>query len=66
MNLLGEKELAEYLGVRHETVWRWRKRKIENLSYIKIGGRYFYHPDDIENFIRKNRVKPDALTRGAA
>jgi excisionase family DNA binding protein len=47
--MLTEGEAAGELGVTYWTVRRWRLAG--KLRYYKIGGRYFYSPTQIQQFI---------------
>ncbi len=50
-NLLGEKKVAEILGLSVRTV-QMRRLKGGGPIFIKIGSRCLYRPSDVEEFIR--------------
>ncbi|MBN2483650.1 MAG: helix-turn-helix domain-containing protein [Candidatus Omnitrophica bacterium] len=54
-DLMDVDELAEYLGLRKQTIYNWlHKRKI---SGIKIGKVWRFERDEIQNWLREHRVK---------
>ena len=50
--LLAPDEAAEILGVSPGTLTVWRSTGRVNLTYVKIGSRVKYRPEDIEAFIK--------------
>ncbi len=54
-DLMDVDELAEYLGLRKQTIYNWlHKRKI---SGIKIGKVWRFERDEIKNWLKEHRVK---------
>ncbi|HUF04342.1 MAG TPA: helix-turn-helix domain-containing protein [Aridibacter sp.] len=54
--LLTSRETADYLKTSTVTLWRMRK---EGLPYHRIAGKILYRFEDLEEFIRSNRVGGD-------
>lgn len=53
--LLSVNQLADILGLRKITIYEWvRNNKI---PFIKLGKRVLFYPNDIEEFIKTNRVE---------
>ena len=54
-DLMDVDELAEYLGLRKQTIYNWlHKRKI---SGIKIGKVWRFERDEIKSWLKEHRVK---------
>ncbi len=47
-NLLTEKEAAQYLGVKTNTLAVWRCTRRYNIPYYKVGHIVRYKPEDLE------------------
>jgi len=57
LKLLSSDEAASYLGISPATLAVWRSKK-RGPKYIKVGGCVKYSTADLENFIKKNTIKP--------
>jgi len=57
LKLLSSDEAASYLGISPVTLAVWRSKK-RGPKYIKVGGCVKYSTADLENFIKKNTIKP--------
>lgn len=53
--LLKNKEAADYLGVKPNTLAVWACTKRYDLPYIKIGRKRMYKTEDLDQFININR-----------
>ena len=53
--LLTPKELAEFLRISQVSVYRLVDKRA--LSFIKIGGSLRFQREDVEEFLKQNRVK---------
>ncbi|MFG1204407.1 helix-turn-helix domain-containing protein [Xanthobacter aminoxidans] len=58
-NLMSDREAAAFLKMSPVTLNTWRCRG-RGPKYVKLGGRVFYRPDDLEAFIRSSVVDPTA------
>lgn len=56
-NLLNEKQAAKRLGIRPQTLEKWRTRRYGPV-YVKLGGRVRYFAGDIDAWIVESRVDP--------
>ncbi len=53
--LLSVNQLSEILGLKRITIYEWiRDNKI---PFIRLGKRVLFHPLDVEEFIKMNRVE---------
>ncbi len=53
--LISVNQLSDVLGLKKITIYEWvRDNKI---PFIKLGKRVLFHPRDIEDFIKSNRVE---------
>lgn len=55
MDVLTEKELCEVLKVSRQTLWRLRKR--EGVPFFKVGNRYRYNLDEVQQWLNRTRYK---------
>jgi predicted DNA-binding transcriptional regulator AlpA len=53
--LLTAEQVAGRLGVKTATVWQWRWRGEGPKARYKIGGRLWYHPIDVDDWIDQQR-----------
>jgi hypothetical protein len=58
--LLDTKQAAKYLGVAEQTMCNWRFLGHKGPAYICIGRRRLYRDEDLDVFIEKNRIEPEA------
>lgn len=58
-DLLTLPEAAKFLRIQLSTIKAWRLAK-KHLPFRKIGGKVLVHRDDIERFIAKSTIKPEA------
>jgi excisionase family DNA binding protein len=58
-DLLTLPEAAKVLRIQVSTIKAWRLAK-KHLAFRKIGGKVLVHRDDIERFVAKSTVKPEA------
>lgn len=54
-DLLDTPALAKKLGVQANTLEKWRVRG-EGPTYVKIGRRIAYHPQDVEEWLTSRRA----------
>ncbi len=55
--LLREKEAAQVLSVRANTLAQWRFNGKVNLTYVRLGAGIRYRMSDLEDFIKKGIVE---------
>lgn len=60
--VVNETQAAEMLGRSVQTLRNWRQQR-RGLPYVKQGRSVSYLREDIENFLRANRIDPEADTR---
>ena len=53
--LMNEKDVSSFLGIRAQTLAVWRMKK-EKLPFIRIGRRVAYRREDVERFLETNTV----------
>ncbi len=53
--LLSVNQLAGILGLKKTTIYEWVSNR--KVPFIKLGKRVLFHPSDIEELIKTNRVK---------
>lgn len=67
VNRLSTQDAAEYLGIRGETLARWRSERrllgIEQPNFYRIGKKIFYLKDDLDAFLRERGEASLACTR---
>lgn len=52
-DLLSEKEVAELLRIKPQTLAKWRCHK-RPLKYTKLWGRIYYNIEDVKEYIKNN------------
>jgi predicted site-specific integrase-resolvase len=60
--LLTPKQTAQKLRVSVGTLAVWRCRKQYPLKFVKVGGKVFYRPEDIQKFIERRTITPRGPT----
>jgi Helix-turn-helix domain len=65
--LLKPREAAKRLQTSAGVLAVWRCHRSQPLTFVRIGRKIFYRPEDIEAFIQQGRVAGDSpkLRRGA-
>lgn len=62
-SIMGEKKLAQSLGISYWTVRKWRLNS--GLPFMKNGNRYFYNVESVRSWLRKkeqqNRIEETAV-----
>ena len=53
---IGVKELAEYLGIRVNTIYMWTFQK--KIPYFKIGKLVKFDLEEIDNWLNGKKVEP--------
>lgn len=56
--VVNETEAARILGLKRQTLANWRGLK--GPRYVKLGGRVVYRISDLEDFLNRNTVDPEA------
>ena len=61
--LLSPREVADILGVSTTTLAIWRCHGSQELSYIKVGRKVMYKPEEVERFIfnRTVEIRDDSI-----
>ena len=54
-NLMNEKEVASFLGLKPQTLAIWRMRK-EKIPFVRIGRRIAYRREDVEKWLESRTV----------
>ena len=54
MQLMTPDEVAEYTRLTAAALCSFRKRGFGGPTYVKLGGRYFYHKADVDDWIAAN------------
>jgi predicted DNA-binding transcriptional regulator AlpA len=54
-----EIEAARILGLKRQTLANWRG-KMKGPKYVKLGGRIVYKISDLEDFLNRNTIDPEA------
>lgn len=57
-NLISAKDLAAQLGVSPVTLQLWRRHS-KGPAYVRVGKSIFYRPQDVEEWIASQVVKPN-------
>ena len=57
-NLLTERQVAALLGVSISLLRKWRVSREGGPPYLKIGRAVRYSTEDLDAFVRTNRVQP--------
>ena len=55
---LTKKDVFKITGISIATLNRWIHLK-KHIAFIKAGKRVLYDPDDVKNFMNKNKVIPE-------
>ena len=50
-------EIAEYLGVRRETIYKWLERK--NMPAHKVGRLWKFKRDEVDAWVRRDTASTD-------
>lgn len=53
--LLNVIQLADILGLKKVTIYEWVENR--KIPFIKLGKRVLFHPHDVEEFIKANRIE---------
>lgn len=61
MEFLSPNEAAGTLKIGADTLANWRCQKI-GPRYVKIGGRVFYRPTDISDWIERHTVETESVS----
>jgi Helix-turn-helix domain len=61
--LFDPEEAADYLRVAKQTLARWRCYGL-GPRFVRIGGRIFYDPADLDTFIAANKFRSTAVAAG--
>ena len=61
-NLMNEKEVASFLGLRPQTLAIWRMRK-EKIPFVRMGRRIAYRREDVERWLEAQRVQVGGAER---
>lgn len=52
-----DKEAAKYLKLTRQTLWVLRRRRVDPLPYLKIGGKVLYNRSEIDKWLlRQQRI----------
>ena len=54
--LMGQKEAAEFLNIKAETLQSWRSTRRYDLPFVKIGRLAKYRLSDLQAFIERHMV----------
>ena len=54
--LLNESQAASLLGIKPETLQRWRSDRRYDLPYVKVGRTVRYRPEDVDHWLTRNTV----------
>ena len=60
--LLTERQAADYLGVRPQTLALWRMTLRHDLGFIRVGTSIRYRARDLEQWLEQRTVKPAPVT----
>lgn len=58
---LSVRKLAEYLGIKHQTIYSWVSMK--KIPYVKMGRRVMFDLRDIEKWIQDRKVEVHEIWR---
>lgn len=56
--VVNESEAAQFLGLKRQTLANWRG--VKGPKYVKVGGRIVYKISDLEDFLNRNTIDPEA------
>ena len=57
-SVMDEKQAAGQLGVSVSLLRKWRVNRVGGPAYLKIGRAVRYSTEDLDSFLRTNRVQP--------
>lgn len=55
--LLTPSIVSEILGISEGTLQVWRTTGRGNLSFVKVGGKVMYRPEDVQDFINRRLIQ---------
>ncbi len=58
--LLSRDEAADYLGLSASTLAVWASTQRYELAYVKVGRKVYYTQADLDEFIERSKVIPNA------
>ncbi len=58
--LLSRDEAADYLGLSASTLEVWASTQRYELAYVKVGRKVYYTQADLDEFIERSKVIPNA------
>ena len=61
-NLMNEKEVASFLGLKPQTLAIWRMRK-EKIPFVRMGRRVAYRREDVERWLESQIVRVGGAER---
>ena len=61
-NLMSEKEVASFLGLKPQTLAIWRMRK-EKIPFVRMGRRIAYRREDVERWLESQIVRVGGAER---
>ena len=61
-NLMNEKEVASFLGIKPQTLAVWRMRK-EKIPFVRMGRRVAYRQEDVERWLEAQTVRVGGAER---
>ena len=61
-NLMNEKEVASFLGLKPQTLAIWRMRK-EKIPFVRMGRRIAYRREDVEKWLEAQRAQVEGAGR---
>ena len=61
-NLMNEKEVASFLGLKPQTLAIWRMRK-EKIPFVRMGRRIAYRREDVERWLESQIVRVGGAER---
>ena len=61
-NLMNEKEVALFLGLKPQTLAIWRMRK-EKIPFVRMGRRIAYRREDVERWLESQIVRVGGAER---
>ena len=61
-NLMNEKEVASFLGLKPQTLAIWRMRK-EKIPFVRMGRRVAYRREDVERWLDSQIVRVGGAER---
>jgi excisionase family DNA binding protein len=58
---LSVEEIAEYLGVKRDTIYKWIDRK--NMPAHKVGSLWKFRKDEVDGWIRSGKASSDEVRK---